>query len=134
MYYFLFLAQKSDSTSNSSVSYEDSEDIFNNHHLTDLDVNLLKENDNSLFVNDSFDNTKLSTSPTLNSSKRKSRSSRGAKKQNANSIIHATPVLSISKTKKIKRDVLSLSTMAGSSRSNNCSTQCDNKPSTSTSK
>lgn len=126
--------QKSDSTSNSSVSYEDSEDIFNNHHLTDLDVNLLKENDNSLFVNDSFDNTKLSTSPTLNSSKRKSRSSRGAKKQNANSIIHATPVLSISKTKKIKRDVLSLSTMAGSSRSNNCSTQCDNKPSTSTSK
>lgn len=127
--------QKSDTTSNSNVSYEDNEDFLNDH-ITDLDVDLLKENDDSVFANDSADNTKLSTSPTLNSS-RKLRSTKRSKKQNANgSIVHGTPVLSINKVKKLKQCKLFLSSTSFPklSISNNSATQCDIKPSASTSK
>lgn len=114
------------------MSYEDNED-FLNEHITDLDVDLLKENDNSLFLNDSADKTKLSSSPTLNSYG-KLRSSKRPKKQNANSsIIYGTPVLSISKVKKLKQSKLSVSSISFPelSRSNNLTTQCNVKPSAS---
>lgn len=88
--------------------FEDEEDadLFNSH-LNEADMNLSKENDNSLFIENSFEDYETVKSPTLNKS-RKNRSIKKAKRnvtinQSADSsIILGTPIKVVKSLKQSK--------------------------------
>lgn len=85
---------------------EEDADLFNSH-LNEADMNLSKENDNSLFIENSFEDYETAKSPTLNKS-RKNRSIKKAKRnvtinQSADSsIILGTPIKVVKSLKQSK--------------------------------